>query len=253
MRKYRARSAQSILLFVAVALFPTEAVAQFSLEFRTFDGTDNNAANSFWGSADIELLRLTDPGYGDGMEYPAGANRPSAREISNAVAVQNGSILNSVRASDFVWQWGQFLDHDISLTAVGYPPEPYHIPVPAGDPFFDPFGTGTEIIPLSRSFYRIDGAGIRQQVNEITAYIDASNVHGSDIDRARELRTLDGTGQLKTSHHELLPFNVNGFPNAPDSNDPSFFLAGDFRANEQVALTAMHTLTCPHERVHPLC
>ncbi len=79
-------------------------------------------------------------------------------------------------------------------------------------------------------------------MNEITAYIDASNVYGSDVLRALELRTLDGTGQLKTSHHELLPFNVNGFPNAPDSNDPSFFLAGDFRANEQVALTAMHTL-----------
>jgi len=242
MRKYRARSAQSILLFVAGTLFSAEAVAQFPLEFRTLDGTDNNAANPFWGSADIELLRVTGPDYGDGFASPAGANRPSAREISNAVAAQNGSIPNVLRASDFVWQWGQFLDHDISLTAVVAPPEPFNIPVPAGDQFFDPFRTGTQVIPLSRSFYRIDGAGIRQQVNEITAYIDASNVYGSDVNRALELRTLDGTGQLKTSHHELLPFNVNGFPNAPDSNDPSFFLAGDFRANEQVALTAMHTL-----------
>ncbi|MFT5287670.1 MAG: peroxidase [Planctomycetota bacterium] len=39
----------------------------------------------------------------------------------------------------------------------------------------------------------------------------------------------------------LLPFNVNEFPNAP-SSDPSLFLAGDVRANEQVAQTAMHTL-----------
>ena len=84
--------------------------------------------------------------------------------------------------------------------------------------------------------------GVRQQINEITAYIDASNVYGSDNDRAMALRTLDGTGRLKTSSGKLLPFNTEAFPNAPDSEDSSFFLAGDFRANEQVGLTAMHTL-----------
>ena len=31
--------------------------------------------------------------------------------------------------------------------------------------------------------------------------------------RAHELRRLDGTGKLKTSAGNLLPFNVNGFPN----------------------------------------
>jgi peroxidase len=56
-----------------------------------------------------------------------------------------------------------------------------------------------------------------------------------------ELRSTDGSGRLKTSEGNLLPFNVNGFDNAP-SNSPNFFLAGDFRANEQIALTAMHTL-----------
>ena len=82
---------------------------------------------------------------------------------------------------------------------------------------------------------------MRQQVNQITAFIDASNVYGSDEERALELRTLDGTGRLKTSEGDLLPFNENGLVNAP-STDASFFLAGDIRANEQVGLTAMHTL-----------
>jgi hypothetical protein len=84
--------------------------------------------------------------------------------------------------------------------------------------------------------------GVRQQINEITAYIDASQVYGSDHARAQGLRTLDGTGRLKTSAGFLLPFNDHGFPNAPDDNDPAFFLAGDVRVNEQVGLTAMHTL-----------
>jgi len=39
----------------------------------------------------------------------------------------------------------------------------------------------------------------------------------------------------------LLPFNTAGLPNA-GGTDPSLFLAGDVRANEQVGLTAMHTL-----------
>ena len=95
-------------------------------------------------------------------------------------------------------------------------------------------------IPLDRSAHEVVD-GIRQQINLITAFIDGSNVYGSDAARANELRALDGTGRLKTSSGELLPYNTNGFANAP-STEPTFFLAGDIRANEQVALIAMHTL-----------
>ena len=119
--------------------------------------------------------------------------------------------------------------------------DPFDIEVPAGDRFFDPRGTGQVIISLDRSVAeQVDG--VRQQINEISAYIDASNVYGSDVERADELRTLDGTGRLKTSKGELLPFNVNGFENAPSADASNFFLAGDFRANEQVGLLALHTL-----------
>src|SRR5690606_5728742 len=38
-----------------------------------------------------------------------------------------------------------------------------------------------------------------------------------------------------------LPYNVDGLPNAPDATE-DFFVAGDVRANEQLGLTAMHTL-----------
>ncbi|MEM8933999.1 MAG: peroxidase family protein, partial [Acidobacteriota bacterium] len=49
------------------------------------------------------------------------------------------------------------------------------------------------------------------------------------------------TGKLKTSAGDLLPFNVDGLPNA-GGPAPTLFLAGDVRANEQIGLTAMHTL-----------
>jgi hypothetical protein len=210
------------------------------IEIRSIDGSNNNTANPTWGMAGIEFLRLVPSDYGDGAGSPAGGNRRSAREISNAVVEQPQSIPNRARVSDFVWQWGQFLDHDLDLAPTITPVEEFDIPVPLGDLFFDPAGTGTQTISLDRSLYNVVD-GVRQQVNAITAYIDASMVYGSDDARASELRTHDGTGHLKTSKGNLLPFNDHGFPNGP-SPDPSFFLAGDVRSNEQVGLTAMHTL-----------
>ena len=152
--------------------------------------------------------------------------------------------MNWKRATDFLWQWGQFLDHDIDLTESNTS-EPFFITVPSGDPWFDPLDTGTLQMPFFRSmsdiFTGTDPSNPRQQLNGITAFIDASNVYGSDPQRAAALRTNDGTGRLKVSDGDFLPYNIDGLPNAP-GNGPEFFLAGDVRANEQVALTAMHTL-----------
>lgn len=214
--------------------------ALFPFEFRTIDGSGNNGANPDWGRAGIPFLRLTTVDYENGTDSPAGQHRPSPREISNLVVAQPGPIPNSAGASDFLWQWGQFIDHDLDEGPLASPAEPFDIEVPIGDPFFDPTDSGTAKIFLNRTHYATPG-GVRQQINALTAFIDASMVYGSEEDRAHALRTNDGTGRLETSPGNLLPFNVDGLPNAP-SPDPSFFLAGDVRVNEQVALTAMHTL-----------
>jgi len=217
-----------------------EAWLQLLDAVRSIDGSGNNLAHPERGSADVTFARFTGPAYADGTDAPAGPDRPSARVISNWVCAQSADMPNTAGVTDFVWQWGQFLDHDLDETPILLPPEAFDVSVPAWDPWFDPQGTGTQVIGLRRSFYeRVDG--IREQVNEITAYNDASNVYGSDAERARALRTLDGSGRLKTSAGGLLPFNEAGLPNAP-APTADFFLAGDFRANEQVGLTAMHTL-----------
>ncbi len=210
---------------------------------RTIDGSGNNPNRADVGASGTTLLRLVPAAYGDGISAMAGEERPSAREVSNAICAQGESVANGRRISDFLWQWGQFVDHDIDLTGGVDPPEPAPISVPAGDPFFDPTGAGETSIDLNRSLYDPD-TGIdspRQQLNEITAWIDASNVYGSDAERADALRRNDGTGRLRMSTGRLLPFNDEGLPNAGGSSD-TLFLAGDVRANEQVGLVAMHTL-----------
>ena len=209
--------------------------------YRTIDGSGNNRDNPDWGAAGIQLLRFVPSDYADGISTLAGLGRPGPRDISNAVVDQPRlSIPNPLGASDYLWQWGQFLDHDIDLTEGTDPPEPEDIPIPKNDPVFD-----SGVFEFNRSIYDTatgTGAGNpRQQLNEITAFVDASNVYGSDEERASALRTKDGTGKLKTSEGNLLPFNTDGLPNAGGSSS-TLFVAGDVRANEQVALTAMHTL-----------
>ncbi len=212
---------------------------------RSIDGTDNNATDPLANASHTALFRWLPLSYSDGIAALAGESRPNPRAISNAVLRAEGDRPNDRGASDFLWQWGQFLDHDIDLTDGADPEEPAPIAIPAGDIWFDPEGTGQREMEFNRSLY-VEGSGTstvnpRQQVNEITGWIDASNVYGSDSVRADALRTNDGTGQLATSEGDFLPFNVDALPNAGGDSD-TLFLAGDVRANEQVGLSAMHTL-----------
>jgi hypothetical protein len=215
--------------------------------FRPFDGIGNNLLHTDWGSAGEQLLRIAAAEYGDGISTPAGSDRASARAISDLIAAQGEDTPNSREMSAFVYAFGQFLDHDLDLTASGSPTETFSIPVPAGDPLFDPTGTGTQTIFLARSVYDpatgTSTSNPRQQLNQITAFLDGSQVYGSDADRARALRTLIG-GRLKTSDGDMLPFNTMGLSNDNPlgAAADSLFVAGDVRANENIELTAMHTL-----------
>ncbi len=205
------------------------------------NGTGNNLHHPEYGSAGIPLMRKAPVGYTDGSSAPAGGSWISPREISNVLAMQEESIPAEVPVSDLVWQWGQFLDHDIDLTPEADPQEAFDILVPVGDPFFDPNSKGNKVIRLNRSAYTGGQSedSPRQQLNVITAFIDASHVYGSDEGRAGALRSLEGGKLRTTSGGQFLPFEAAALGNRPGRR---LFLAGDVRANEQIALTAMHTL-----------
>ncbi len=224
--------------------------------WRTIDGTYNNLQHPDWGAAGAPMQIISPVAFADGVGAPAAPDRPNPRLISNLLFTQNTMAMDERGLSAFAWGFGQFVDHDITLSPERHD-EVIFIPIPTGDPFFDPEATGTAVMPMNRSDY-IEGTGTgpgnpRRFYNGITSFLDGSAVYGSDSTRAAWLRTFSG-GKLKTSAGNLLPFNtITGEyyapvdPLAPEMAMPfpqveKYFVAGDVRANENVFLLAFHTL-----------
>jgi hypothetical protein len=184
--------------------------------YRSYDGTNNSigtTSKALWGSANIPLFRELPPVYGpsDTKNAIGGVGRPSPREISNVVVDEPENTFNALEHTAFVYVWGQFLDHDMSLTP-GDTIESVPIPLPADETIF------TEDIPFTRSQVR-PGTGVtnkRQQSNLQTSWIDGSMVYGTDSTSAAWMRT-HVNGKMKTSQSStqgtLAEWN---FPNNPD-------------------------------------
>ena len=219
--------------------------------FRTYDGRFNNLGDkkTEFGAANIILFRELPAFYGpsDPNNAMGGMNRPSARKISNVIIDEPVTQFNTRHLSTLIYQWGQFLDHEITLTPTGTA-EYVPIPLPTDEVIF------TEEIPFFRSEFRtLPGSQLRQQINLNTSFLDGSVVYGSDADRAHWLRT-GFNGKLKTSKGNLLPYNTTDgeFESPIDPMAPSMandsggtvktFVAGDIRAAENPVLLSIHTL-----------
>jgi hypothetical protein len=249
------------------------------VEWRTITGVNNNLTvlNPRTGLFDQGAAETRQIRFGYGVEFTdadttdignvlVGPNtvpaRPNARTVSNAIHAQSGSVISDAHLTDWAFQWGQWITHDMDLTrndaAFNVLLDANFVPIPGqfGDyriPIEDPNDPlGPNPIPFNRSEVDFTSAQTevggqrpprRHQINSITSYIDASMVYGSDQVRADALRTFSG-GKLKTSQNgQLLPLNTAGLPNADALGlGAQLFLAGDIRANEQLNLTAVHTL-----------
>ena len=97
---------------VAAALLHMATADCVWAENRTFDGTGNNITRPEWGAASnpavgrhVQLQRVAPSTYDDGIATPAGTTRPSARDISNAVSTQSGSVLNDRQLGMFPFRF----------------------------------------------------------------------------------------------------------------------------------------------------
>ena len=229
---------------------------------RSLDGRGNNELHPNWGRAKTLYLRLAPPDYRDGISRMEGG--PSPRYVSNRVFNDGGQNLFSENGvSQWGWVWGQFVDHDIGLRNE-QPGESAPIAFNTNDPL-EAFTDDLGAIAFSRT-PAAPGTGVatpRQQVNTLSSFIDASNVYGVDSARLAWLRLgpVDSSGALLmlTDDGYLPRVTARGDPTTAPAMDLMGALvgmpnravvAGDVRANENIALTALHTLFArEHNRI----
>jgi hypothetical protein len=230
----------------------SQATGSFSPSpFRTLDGSGNNLSHPLWGATNTPYLRI-------GPRTVAQPTVP-VRYVSNRVFNDLGQNLFSERGlSQFAWVWGQFMDHTFGLAQGGT--QEADLPFNGSDPlerFRDDFGT----IPFTPDA-RVQG----QNINTVSSYIDAFNVYGGTNARLDWLRNgkvdgdptdnaatlmlpggylprADARGDASTAPDMAVDGALRGAPSTRRE-------AGDVRANENMALTAMQTLFArEHNRI----
>ncbi|XP_037298832.1 peroxidasin [Manduca sexta] len=235
-------------------------------KYRSLDGTCNNLNHPYrWGVSHTPFRRILPAVYGDGISSPRtgvnGAPLPSARDVS--VTVHRPSYAHDSSFTVMLAVWGQFLDHDITATALSkgqnssalsccdpeQPPHPECFPVllDVEDPFYQDYNlTCMEFVrsaPAPTCHF-----GPREQMNQATAFVDGSTVYGFAQTTTTKLRVGSGglLRMLVVGNRELLPPSTdpNDGCNTVEMNAKGqyCFETGDARANENLHLTTMHLI-----------
>jgi len=254
-----------ILTIIALAVTTTPGGAN-TFAIRTLDGSGNNLRHPAWGRAGTLYLRVAPTNYADGISSMA--NGPSMRYVSNRVFNDVGqNIFSKDGITQWGWVWGQFLDHDFGLRDER-PAENAPIPFDRVDPL-EAFANDLGAIGFART-PAAAGTGVntpRQQVNTLSSYIDGSNIYGVDPNRLEWLRVGPVDGDMSNNGARLMLTADDFLPRVSARDDPSTapamdlmgplvgtpnraVVAGDVRANENIALTALHTLFArEHNRI----
>ncbi len=232
---------------------------------RALNGSGNNVSHPAWGQAGTQYSRIAAPNYADGIGRMVGG--PSPRYISNRIFNDVGQNLFSENdISQWGWAWGQFLDHDIGLRDET-PAEAANMAFDKQDRLED-FSNDSAVLPFSRT-PAAPGTGSRsprQQINTLSSFIDASNVYGvtnsrldwlrdgpadgNPADNAATLMTPGGYLPRATARGDAATAPPMDLMGALTATPEKAVVAGDVRANENVALTSIHTLFArEHNRI----
>ncbi|XP_050497298.1 chorion peroxidase [Diabrotica virgifera virgifera] len=235
-------------------------------KYRSFNGSCNNLKKpQEYGVAFRRFRRMLPPDYADGISRPrvskSGRPLPSSRTVS--LIVHRPYYRDDPKFSVMLAVWGQFLDHDITATALSQKangstisccdynvftsPECFPVQLDEEDPFRE---YNVSCIEFVRSAPAPTCClGSREQLNQVTAFIDGSAIYSADEDFAKKLRdSTKGTMKVLVTEdgRDLLPISedVNDGCNREEERleGKYCFTTGDARANENVHLTTMHLL-----------
>ncbi|HET6215257.1 MAG TPA: peroxidase family protein, partial [Micromonosporaceae bacterium] len=268
------RSLIALLLPVAMVgalTIITTRNAQAAVPFpvESLDGSGNNVANPTWGQSGRPYLRVAPTAYADGIA--AAATGPNSRFVSNRlINDSNQNVFSERRVTQWGWQWGQFLDHTFGLREeTGPTATAANIAFNAADPM-ETFTNTLGVIPFTRT-NGTPGTGTstanpRQQNNTTSTLLNAFAVYGGTNARLDWLRNGSADGNPTNNQATLmLPNNYlprrdargnasTAPPTAVDgrllANPNAARVAGDVRVNENIGLTATHTLFArEHNRI----
>uniref|UniRef100_H2Z321 NAD(P)H oxidase (H2O2-forming) n=1 Tax=Ciona savignyi TaxID=51511 RepID=H2Z321_CIOSA len=228
-------------------------------EYPPYDGWYNNRAHPEWGTVDGPLTRSLPSHYADGTYAPSGGERPNPRTISqNTMAGNTGMGSSTNRTALLVFFGQQVVEEILDAQRPGCPPEYFNIKIPKGDPLYDANGTGEVEIPFLRSRYDMSSTGYspnnpRQQLNEITPFIDGGLTYGINKAWSDALRLLKKNSSYKGEGKFPIE-NSLGLPlaNPPPPRDHElksatrFFRLGNPRGNENPFLLAFGMLWFRH-------
>ncbi|XP_038077765.1 dual oxidase 2-like isoform X2 [Patiria miniata] len=187
-------------------------------EYEGYDGWYNNMAHPDWGGAELPLTRRLPVAYADGVYRMAGQDRPNPMKISDATMKgQTGrpSYLNRTAFMTFFGQ--QVVEEILDAQGAGCPPEYENIEIPEGHEYKtmtenNPHGP-VDFIPFLRTRYSFNTGFSpnvpREQLNEITPWIDGGLVYGTTKAWADALRSFEG-GRLADNSGNVA--GEGGFP-----------------------------------------
>ncbi|XP_055864170.1 dual oxidase 2-like [Biomphalaria glabrata] len=213
----------TFLIFYFVSL--AQGGQNEELERHPSDGWYNNLLHPDWGAIDTHLLRRSPVSYRDGVYEPAGKGLPNPFDISR-IAFNGSNNLSSERNRNalLVFFGQQLVEEIMDAQRPGCPIEYMNIPVPLNHKY-NPRKIKNLEMPFLRSRYDqrtgFSPNNPRQQLNEITPYIDGNLVYGAGKAVEDTLRSFKN-GELLADNNDIKKsFPAKNDIRLPYANPPS--------------------------------